>query len=65
MKRLKASLFALVLVGAAAGGASAQWVNGGQPVLDMHRLYQIVGYLYNLDPEPVGGDCDRRVQRQS
>lgn len=51
MKRLKAMLFALVLVGAAAGGASAQWVDGGQPVLDMHRLYQIVGYLYNLDPD--------------
>jgi len=44
-------LFALVWFGAAAGGASAQWVDGGQPVLDMHRLYQIVGSLYNLDPD--------------
>jgi hypothetical protein len=50
VRRLKTWLFTLVLVGAAAGGASAQWVDGGQPVLDMHRLYQIVGYFYNLDP---------------
>jgi len=51
VKRLKALLLALALLAAAAGGASAQWVDSGPPVLDMHRLYQIVGYLYNLDPD--------------
>ena len=51
MKRLKALLLALALLAAAAGGASAQWVDSGPLILDMHRLYQIVGYLYNLDPD--------------
>ncbi|MGO9057020.1 MAG: lytic transglycosylase domain-containing protein [Candidatus Binataceae bacterium] len=51
LKPLKALLFAVVMLAAAARGVSAQWVDGGPPVLDTHRLYQIVGYLYNLDPD--------------
>jgi hypothetical protein len=35
---------------APAGFVCAQGVDG-QPVLDMRRLYQIVGYIYNLDPD--------------
>jgi len=49
VKRLKALVFVLALVAAPAAKASAQQVQS-PPVLDMHRLYQIVGYLYNLDP---------------
>jgi len=50
VKRLTALILALTSLAATAGLASAQGVNG-QPVLDMRRLYQIVGHLYNLDPD--------------
>ncbi len=49
MKRLKALIFVLALVAAPAAKASAQQVNS-PPVLDMGRLYQIVGYIYDIDP---------------
>jgi hypothetical protein len=49
VKRLKTLILILALLAAPAGLASAQGVDG-QPVLDMRRLYQIVGYLYNIDP---------------
>ena len=49
MKRLKALIFVLALVAAPAARAAAQQVDN-PPVLDMGRLYQIVGYLYDIDP---------------
>jgi soluble lytic murein transglycosylase-like protein len=50
VKRLTALIFALTMLAAAAGNAAAQGAEG-RPVLDMHRLYQIVGYMYHLDPD--------------
>jgi Transglycosylase SLT domain len=50
MKRLKALIFVLVLTTIPSGRAAAQWAYG-QPVLDMRRLYQIVGAFYNIDPD--------------
>jgi Transglycosylase SLT domain len=49
VKRLKAFIFVLALVAAPAAKASAQQVDSS-PVLDMGRLYQIVGYIYDIDP---------------
>ncbi len=46
-------LIALVLalaITASAGMVGAQQVSG-PPVYDMHRLYQFVGRLYNIDPD--------------
>jgi hypothetical protein len=49
VKRLKIHLLVLVLI-AIPAIASAQQVYG-PPVWDMSRLYRIVGYLYNIDPD--------------
>jgi hypothetical protein len=49
VKRLKALIFVLALVAVPAAKASAQQVDG-PPVLDMGRLYQIVGHVYDIDP---------------
>ncbi|HEY2105435.1 MAG TPA: lytic transglycosylase domain-containing protein [Candidatus Binataceae bacterium] len=49
MKRLKVLVVVLVLVAAPAAGALAQQADG-PPVLDMGRLYQIVGHIYDIDP---------------
>jgi hypothetical protein len=51
MKCPKAPVLALALLMAMTGIASAQGTAPGQPVLDMHRLYQIVGYMYHIDPD--------------
>src|SRR5579871_4002070 len=48
VKRLLALIF-VALIAVPARFARAQL--NGPPVLDMHRLYQVVGYLYNLDPD--------------
>jgi hypothetical protein len=50
VKQLTALLFALSLTAAAAGGLHAQQIDQ-RPILDMRRLYQFVGRLYNLDPD--------------
>jgi hypothetical protein len=50
VKRLKPLIFALAISAAAATAVFAQQA-GGPPVFDMHRLYQFVGHLYNLDPD--------------
>jgi hypothetical protein len=49
VKRLVAPMFTLALVVTSVAVASAQQV--APPVLDMHRLYQIVGYIYDIDPD--------------
>jgi SLT domain-containing protein len=49
VKRLIALLFVLALLAIPSGKAAAQWAYG-QPVLDMGRLYQVVGAFYDLDP---------------
>ena len=49
MKRLKALVFLVALVAAPALVASAQQQDS-PPVLDMGRLYQIVGRIYDIDP---------------
>jgi hypothetical protein len=50
VKRLTALIFALMVLPAAAGSVAAQGADG-RPVLNMRRLYQIVGYMYHLDPD--------------
>jgi len=40
----------LMLVVASVAAASAQQADT-PAVLDMHRLYQVVGYIYNIDPD--------------
>jgi hypothetical protein len=49
VKRLNL-LMMLGLLAVSAASASAQQIDQ-PPMLDMHRLYQVVGYLYNLDPD--------------
>jgi Transglycosylase SLT domain len=47
VRRLTTLIFVLALIVVSAAIASAQQ---GSPVLDMPRLYQYVGYLYDIDP---------------
>ena len=49
MKRLTVIILALAAIAATAMRASGQQIDG-PPVLDMGRLYQIVGYYYDIDP---------------
>jgi hypothetical protein len=51
--RLKALILMLALLAVPALKASAQQADA-PPVYDMHRLYQVVGYLYNIDPDLLG-----------
>jgi len=50
VKRLAALILMLMLVVASVAAASAQQADT-PAVLDMHRLYQVVGYIYNIDPD--------------
>ncbi len=50
MKRLVTLIFTLALTIATVTVAIAQQA-GAPPVLDMHSLYQVVGYIYNIDPD--------------
>ncbi len=50
MKRLVALGFVLALMAAAAAAGYGQQTLG-PPVLDMRQLYQVVGYIYDLDPD--------------
>jgi hypothetical protein len=50
VKRLLALVFALAVGAASATAGRAQQVSSA-PVYDMHRLYQFVGRLYNIDPD--------------
>jgi len=50
VKQLAVLILALILTATAGAGVHAQQVDQ-RPVLDMRRLYQFVGRLYNLDPD--------------